>query len=223
MMQCRFIMEKGKEMKTNLSSKIILALLLLSMLTLLPTVRAVPAHDVAVTAVMPFKTLCECTNSPFHVVYRNASVNINATVKNLGSNAEEVNVTAKYDGTLIQWQTVSLAVDEEENVTFTWDTHGVAYANHTITVEAQITGDENPGDNTKGDWIVVTRLGDQDGNLEMEAEDLWYLCAYFITYYKIDETYISEMIPYDFDENCVIDEDDIWAFQDSWFSYFTSL
>jgi len=180
-------------------------------------------HNIAVTAVETFKTLCNCTLTPFDAVYQNYSVSINATVENQGDFAETFNVTAKYDGNIIQTQSVSLAAHTSIYVTFTWDTHGVAKGSYNITVTADLAGDANPGDNTKTYGPVkVTWLGDSDGDFDVDEDDLWDFCSYFITYYTPGKGYMARSILYDFNENCKIDENDLWTFCAAFINYYKS-
>jgi len=204
--------------------RVMLTLLLISALTMIsPRVAAADVHDVAVTNVITFKTLCNYTLTPFDVVYQNYSMSINATVENHGSVEENFNVTAKYDSNIIGTVNVTLGSTESTNVTFTWDTHSVAKGSYTLNVTAALSTDEVPGDNSKTYGpVVVTWLGDQDGNFDVEADDLWYFCAYFITYYTPSKGYIAGSIPFDFDENCKIDEDDLFTFCDAWINYYKS-
>jgi len=164
-------------------------------------------HDVAVTAVETFKTVCSKYFHPIDIVFENHSVSINATVENLGDFAETFNVTAKYDSNMIQTQTVSLAAHTSTYVTFTWDTHGVAKGSYNITVEAALPTDSFPGDNTKTYGPVrVTWLADLDGDFDVDEDDLWHFSSAFIDYYKI---HVKDPLC-DFNDDCKIDEDDLW-------------
>jgi len=216
-------------MNRKVSSRIMLTLLLISALTMTsPRFAAAVVDDVAVTNVITFKTVSNTsvsyTLTPFDVIYQNYSVSINATVKNQGDQAEEFNVTAKYDNNIIDTVHVaSLGVGESKNVTFTWDTHGVPRGSYTINVTAVLAADVTPENNTKTYGPVkVTWLGDQDGNFTLNEDDFWYFCAYFITYYIPGKGYMDRSILYDFDENCKIDEDDFWIFCDAWINYYNS-
>jgi hypothetical protein len=232
-MNPRFLISSRREKKMNrkVSSRIMLTLLLMSALTMISERVAADDHDVAVTNVITFKTVSNATFTatltPFDMIYQNYSVSINATVENHGGNSETFNVTAKYDSAVIQKITdVSLGSLANTTVTFTWNTTGVAKGNYTITVVAELDGDEEPGDNTYTyiPDVAVTWLGDQDGNFEVEADDLWYLCAYFITYYKPGPGYgyLDKSILFDFDENCIINESDLFKFSEGWINYYKS-
>jgi hypothetical protein len=169
---------------------------------------AAGVHDVAVTAVETFKTVCSKYFHPIDIVFENHSVSINATVENQGDFAETFNVTAKYDSNIIQTKiVVSLAAHTSTYVTFTWDTHGVAKGSYNITVEAVLPTDSYPGDNTKTYGPVkVTWLADFDGDFDVDEDDLWHFSAAFIDYYKI---HVKDPLC-DFNDDCKIDEDDLW-------------
>jgi hypothetical protein len=216
-------------MNGKIASRIMLTLLLIGALTMIsPKFATAVVDDVAVTNVITFKTVSNATFTatltPFDIVYQNHSVSINATVENHCEVTENFDVTAKYDSNPIGTVHVTdLGMGESTNVTFTWDTHGVATGNYNITVIAELSTDIHPEDNLyKYGVVTVTWLGDQDRNLEVEADDLWYLCAYFITYYKPGYGYLDRSILFDFDENCVIDEGDLFKFSEGWINYYKS-
>jgi len=177
-------------------------------------------HDIAVTAVETFKTVCGKTFHPIDIVYENYTVSINATVENQGDFSETFDVVAKYDGNIIQTIVgVSLAAHTSKNVTFTWDTHGVAKGSYTITVEAVLPTDVDPGDNTKTHGPVkVTWLGDLDGDFDVDEDDLWAFCDAFIDYWRI---HVKDPLC-DFDDDCDIDEDDLWTFCEAFIDYWKS-
>ena len=172
--------------------------------------------DVAVTAVETCKTVCSVYFHPIDIVYENYSVSINATVENQCDLPETFDVVAKYDGNTIQTKSVSLAAHTSTYVTFLWDTHGVAKGSYTITVEAVLPTDVDPGDNTKTHGPVkVTWLGDLDGDFDVDEDDLWAFCDAFIDYWRI---HVKDPLC-DFDDDCDIDEDDLWAFCDAFIDY----
>jgi len=108
-------------------------------------------HDVAVTNVVPSETR----------VYEGEIISINVTVKNEGTVSEIFNVTASYDGNVIQTQTnVTLNPDIEITLTFNWNTSEVP-GNHRISAEASIVfGETDTSDNTFVNGIVevITRI-----------------------------------------------------------------
>jgi len=113
-------------------------------------------HDVAVTDVTPYKT----------VVSQGYCVKINATVENQGDFAETFDVTAKYDDHTIETIfDIHLDAHTSTNVTFTWDTTGVAKGSYTISAYAwPVQGETDLDDNTFPDGTVkVTIPGDCAG------------------------------------------------------------
>jgi plastocyanin len=176
-------------------------------------------HDVAVTDVVTFKTVCQQTFSPANIVYETHSVNINATVENQGDFAETFDVTAKYDGNIIQTLGASLSAHSSTIVTFTWDTTAVAHGNYTLSVEAEVvSGETDISDNTyTNGWVVVTLLGDIDGDFDIDEDDLWIFAGAWIIYYSSG---VKNPLC-DFDEDCDIDEDDLWAFASAWIDYYS--
>lgn len=210
-------------MRRKAVSGIMLRLFFVGMLTLPLSVQLVGAsevHDVAVTAVQTFKTVCGNT-FPIHIVFERRSLNINATVENQGDFDETFNVTAKYNGNTIQTMLdVNLTAHTSTNVTFMWDTTDVAKGNYIISVEASaVQGETDTTDNTLTDGTVtVTRLGDMDGDCDIDEDDLWYFCPAFIIYYSI---WPPPLVPRcDLDEDCDIDEDDLWIFCAAFIDYY---
>ena len=180
-------------------------------------VEVAGVHDVAVTDVETFITVCAHIYHPFDIIFENYTVSINATIENQGDFGETFDVTLKYDSTLIQTiYDLYLDAHTSTNVTFTWDTHGVTKGTYTITVEAVLPTDADPGDNTKPYGPVkVTWLGDMDGDFDVDEDDLWYFCAAFIDYYKI---HVKDPLC-DLDRDCDIDEDDLWGFCAGFIAY----
>jgi hypothetical protein len=176
-------------------------------------------HDVAVTDAVTFKTVCQETFSPINILYEGYTVNINATVENQGDFAETFDVTAKYDGNIIQTLAVSLPAHTSTVVTFTWDTTAVVHGNYTLSVEAEVvSGETDISDNTyTNGWVVVTLLGDIDGDFDIDEDDLWIFAGAWIIYYSSG---VKNPLC-DFDEDCDIDEDDLWAFASAWIDYYS--
>lgn len=113
-------------------------------------------HDIAVTDVTPCKT----------VVSQGYCIKINATVENQGDFPETFNVTAKYDDHAIETIfDIYLDAHTSTNVTFTWDTVGVAKGNYIISAYAwPVQGETYFDDNNCTDGVVtVTIPGDCAG------------------------------------------------------------
>ncbi len=104
-----------------------------------------PSHDVAATEVT-----VNATN-----VVPGQHLEINASVMNQGTYLETVGVTAFYDTTSIDTQTIiDLAPGLTETVTLIWDTTGISVGFYQIKAEASVSIDDNLGNNVKV-WDVV--------------------------------------------------------------------
>lgn len=113
-------------------------------------------HDVTVTAVDLSKT----------VVGQGFSMDINATVHNLGNFTETFDVTAYANETIFATiANITLASENSTTITFTWNTTGFAKGNYTIRVYAgPVPGETDVNDNTFTDgWAVVAMVGDVTG------------------------------------------------------------
>ncbi len=212
-----------------------LALLFVGVLTLpfsIQPVKASEVHDVAVTAVETFKTSCGYIYPPIvyscdpYIYSPNVySVSIEITVENQGDFDETFDVTAKYDDnkTIQTILNVNLTAHTSTTVTFTWDTRGVAIGNYTISAMADtVPGETDTADNNCTDgWVVVTWLGDTDGDFDVDEDDLWWFCSGFLIFWKSCIIDPSTRDPHrDIDEDCDIDEDDLWAFCGGFIDYY---
>jgi len=102
-------------------------------LDLIPEKSFPEISDVAVTKIVTSQT----------VVEQGQSLLINVTVQNKGDYAENFNVTAYYDSTAIETQTVtSLAPTSSTTLTFNWNTTGVSPGGYTIFAKASIVPGE---------------------------------------------------------------------------------
>jgi outer membrane protein assembly factor BamB len=131
-------------------------------------VYAFGAHDVAVTNV----------SSPKKVIGQSMTGNVTATVANLGSFPETVNVTlyanmtAFLNGAATSNETkigsftnVPVGVGNNVNLTFVWNTTGLAKGNYTISAYATpVPGETDTADNNCTDgWAIVSITGDVTG------------------------------------------------------------
>jgi outer membrane protein assembly factor BamB len=108
-----------------------------------------PVHNVAVTAVTPFRT----------VVGQGFLLPINVTVKDEGTYTETFNVTLYYNNSVIDEREVTLTTMDSATLTFIWNTTGVPLGNYTISASASIVADEiDTDDNTYVDDVVEVRL-----------------------------------------------------------------
>jgi len=103
-------------------------------------------HDVAVIDV-------QCSSAEVQV---GQIVNITVLVQNEGIVTETFNVTAYYNETIIQTQTVTnLVPDAQTILTFSWNTTDVALDTYTIkAVASTVEGETDIADNTKVDGTV---------------------------------------------------------------------
>jgi len=103
-------------------------------------------HDVAVTNVAVSKT----------VVNAGEAVSIDVTVRNDGTESEDFGVTAYYGTNTIDTQQVeSLSPGNEETLTFSWDTAGVAEGDYQIkAVASTVEGETDTEDNEFKDGSV---------------------------------------------------------------------
>jgi hypothetical protein len=96
--------------------------------------------------------------------YAGWPVDVVITVKNLGNIAETFDVTAYYDGNIIDTTTVTdLAPDAETIVTITWDTTGVSADTYTIKAEADTVPYEVDTTNNvyiDGMVVILTEIRD---------------------------------------------------------------
>jgi thermitase len=171
-------------------------------------------HDVAVINVKPSKT----------IVAQGYSVNINVTVANKGYYTETFNVTVYANITSIASQTLTLDSGNVTTLTFTWNTSGFAMDTYTIIAEAEVVEGETYTENNRYTDGVITvsviRLGDFDGDSDVDEDDTWQFCAYFITYYK--SGYKPKMVLFDFDGDFDVDENDLWTFCAAFINYYKS-
>jgi len=126
-------------------------------------------HDIAITNVMPYKT----------VVGRGCNVPISVTAENWGNYTETFNATAYYNpenasGIPIETQTGSLTIGGSTTVTLTWNTTGVPYGNYAITAKATpLPNETDTSDNTLTEgWILVTVVGDVNGDARVSVADM---------------------------------------------------
>jgi hypothetical protein len=148
------------------------------MLLLIPIIAsAIPKafcqiHEIEITKVTPEPT----------AVYQGWTMMINVTVANNGDGPEDFNVTAYYDTTLIGKQIITaMPASSSMNVTFSWVTTSVPYANYTINANATILEGETNTDNNKGmyETVQVKILGDADGNGDVELNDAYKMANAF--------------------------------------------
>lgn len=161
-------------------------------------------HDVGVVSVTP--SVSEANESDI--------VNITVLVKNDGDTFETFNVTVYYDDNAIENQTVtSLAPTASKNLTFSWNTTGVAPClNYTIWAEASVVpGETDTADNIFVDGKVKIYgdiAGDIDGDGDVDTLDFFAFASAFGS--KVDDdNYNPEA---DLDNDGDVDRFDFFAF-----------
>ena len=177
-------------------------------LDLIPEKNFPHTPDIAVKTITLSKT----------VVGQGYASKIKTAISNQELYYETFYVTLYANTTTIKTQTITLTSGNSTTVTFTWNTTGVAKGNYTITAKAtQLPYETDTTDNTYIDgWVVVTWLGDLDGDFDVDQFDFWHFCDAFIDYYKI---HVKDPLC-DFDDDCDIDQFDFWYFCDGFIDYY---
>jgi hypothetical protein len=122
-------------------------------------------HDLAVTNVMPLKT----------VAGQGFNCHINVTVENQGVYTETFNLTLYANATVVAaMQNLSLVSITSTTITFVWNTTAFAYGNYTISAYAsQVSGEIVTADNTLIDgWVIMTIPGDVKFDKTVNVLDL---------------------------------------------------
>jgi PKD repeat protein len=132
----------------------------------LVTVISAVKHDISILNVT--------TSTPHQ--YPGRPVNITLAVKNNGEVSETFNVTVYRNsttaiGTIL---VTDLGIGENTTVIFNWDTTGlIPCHNWTISAEAPIVGDINPGDNNFTDGTVkIVMIGDVNADGVVDGQDV---------------------------------------------------
>ena len=130
-----------------------------------------------------------------------------------------------YSG-LIETKTVTnLPPGEETTLTFTWNTTGFAKGNYTISAVADtVPGETDTADNGKEDgWVIVTWVGDFDGDDDVDAWDGIYFVDAFIDYWTppVGEVSDPDYWRCDLDGDGDIDGWDGIAFVDAFVEYWS--
>jgi len=121
-------------------------------------------HDLALTDIKSSK----------QVVGQGYAVNINLTVKNVGSFTETANIEIYANTTVATFTNITFTPGNSTTITITWNTTGFAKGNYTISATAWVPGEIDPTDNTiPGGWVLVTVPGDVDGSRKVDWKDIY--------------------------------------------------
>jgi hypothetical protein len=133
-------------------------------------------HDVAVTAVVLDRNW----------VYESWPVGVNITVVNRGNFTENVQIDLYYNGSggseHIDMLMTSLDPSEEETLTYTWDTTGVAvgpYYNVTAVVSIPIESDPSNNEMNSTEPVKVRLHGDINGDDYVGIDDILVVALHF--------------------------------------------
>ncbi len=109
-------------------------------------------------------------------VYEGEKVNVTVTVKNKGLNEESFNVTAFYNNSAIETQTVSnLTQSDTVTLNFTWSTQATPLGNYTVKAQTDpLPNEYNTTDNTLS-YVGIVQVkipGDVNSDYEVDIQDL---------------------------------------------------
>jgi outer membrane protein assembly factor BamB len=122
-----------------------------------------PVHNIAVSDL----TLSRLEVGQGH------SLEMNTTVENRGDSVETFNITIFANGTSIKTREMVLVNGSSTTVSFVWNTTGFACGIYSINASAWAVPDEtDTTDNYAfGGWVLVTMLGDLNGDLTVDIFD----------------------------------------------------
>lgn len=167
--------------------------------TLAETNIPIGGHDVAVTGVTPSQTRA-------YNGYTTVYVFVNVT--NHGKFSETFNVTAFYNSTAIEAQTVAnLAPNANATISFSWDITDIPYGYYTVSAKAtRVPSEIDLTDNSCSDGsIMVTVAGNVDGDRDVDAYDLFF----FSKAYGSDSSKPNWILYCDFNSDKRVDDSDL--------------
>ncbi|MEM0096731.1 MAG: dockerin type I domain-containing protein [Candidatus Bathyarchaeia archaeon] len=128
-------------------------------------------HDVAVTSVVPFKT----------IIGQGYTMNIKVAVANQGDFNETFSVTLYANTTEIETKEITLENGTSTTLTFLWNTTGLPKGNYTIWAYAwPVQNETNIANNTlTGRTVYVSAPGDINGDTHVNVKDATILGAAF--------------------------------------------
>jgi len=127
--------------------------------------------DIAVTTLTSSKT----------VIAQGYTSSVNLTFENLGNRIEAFNATVCVNSTCIYSEQTMLAMTNY-TISFGWNTTGFAYGNYTITASAEFDPSENATTNNCTCSVIVTILGDVNGDLKVNMRDIALVARAFGSY-----------------------------------------
>jgi len=135
---------------------------------------------------------------------------IYVTVKNKGTNTENVQVTFYCNATAIDTKELNLTAGDEGTLTFAWNIPNATYPylNYTLNATATLPCDENLSNNGRNGSVTVQWPGDCNGDGHINATDL--LSPYFRDDLDIYNTRS------DFNGDCLVDTEDVKILIDNW-------
>jgi len=157
-----------------------------------PLMKSYPwdPHDIGITTATTSKT----------VVGQEYSLHINVSIFNYGMFAENFNVTAYANTTIIDTLVnVTLTSGNSITITFTWNITTLAKGNYTLSATVDmVPGEVDTTDNTLVDGVItITIPGDVDGDFDVDIYDVVKMCT----------CYGSELGDPEYEANCDIDGD----------------
>jgi hypothetical protein len=120
-------------------------------------------HDIGITDITTSKT----------AIGQDYNLSLSVEILNYSNDTETRNITVYANATSIASQNITLTNKNATTVTFTWNTKGIAYGNYTISAYTPpALGETYTDDNTfTDDWVVITIVGDVNGNGIVEGLD----------------------------------------------------
>jgi|Deesub1362B_J571_1020462.scaffolds.fasta_scaffold01005_8 hypothetical protein len=137
-------------------------------------VRVIGLSDIAITNVHPLKT----------IVGQGYNMHINITIDNQGDLTETFNFTAYANVTAIETREVTLESGTSTILTIFWNTTGFVKGNYIISAyAAPVLGETDTSDNNFTDgWIVVTIIGDVNGDFKVDLKDVYTVAVAYGSY-----------------------------------------